>query len=570
MEKRIAINPKRIGQIGTLITAFTIVVSISYLMVQFPLGVFEVVPFTYLISILFGLFAILHQLNENPSIVRRNKWLFWFALVSLPLFILTSLNALFSNFLMGSLYDRSFGFASGLYILLYASYFIPLLISGLFTFLLGFPTRINTIKQLTDPISLSSKFGSKKSNIIRIIGLCYSMFLIVICIFFCSMLFLGTVIPIHSITGIFIPNFSLYYFPMFSAAIVLFRLTNRFPNKKVVRIVSLIAIISTSMFLLPIVSLPFDIQRAENEFSEAFGQNWRSRIGAETDSYFLKSPVHLSSYFLAEKEPQCNIIQNVLFYEGNDTIDKGLKLYFDAYIPKAPGIGNYSTLIRIHGGAWVLGDKGQGNMLEVNKYFASQGYVVFDVQYGIYDSGSNIPITPAYTLGNFSINDMVRHLGEFTKFLSLHATNYSANLNSTFISGNSAGGHLALTLGLAIANGSVSHLFGAGISVKGIIPYYPANGLSKNVLPDSNTIFNDGLNFITPNSPPILIFHGEQDGLVKPSISVQIKAVYRQHGITESALIWWKFSGHAGDLHYYGPYSQIGLYYMERFMYLYK
>jgi acetyl esterase/lipase len=570
MEKRIAINPKRIGQIGTIISAITILVSIIYMIVQSPLFVFDMIPFLYLISLLCGLFAILQQLNDHQSLVRNNKWLFWVSLLSLPLFILTSLNALFANFLMGSLYDRSYEFAAGLYFMLYAAFLTPLLLSGLYLFLLGFPETITRSNPSTAPISVSSKFGLKKSNLIRVIILCYSLFLVCISVFFASMLFFGTVIPVHSITGIFIPNFSLYYIPMFSAGLILFRLTNRFPNKKLVEIITLIGIISTSLFLLPIASLPVDVQQAEKEFSDAFGQNWRSRIGPETEPYFLKSPVHLNSYFLAEKEPQCTVIENVLFYEGNDTIERGLKLYFDAYIPKAPGIGNYSTLIRIHGGAWILGDKGQGNMLEVNKYFAAQGYVVFDVQYGIFDTGSNIPITPSNTLGNYTIDDMVRHLGEFTKFLSLHASNFSANLNSTFISGNSAGGHLALTLGLAISNGSMPHLFGTGIVVKGIIPYYPANGLSKNVLPDSNTIFNDGLNFITPNSPPILIFHGKQDGLVKPSISEQIKTMYRQQGITESALIWWTFSGHAGDLHYYGPYSQIGLYYAERFMYLYK
>jgi len=44
-----------------------------------------------------------------------------------------------------------------------------------------------------------------------------------------------------------------------------------------------------------------------------------------------------------------------------------------------------SALIRIHGGAWVGGDKGFANMMQVNKYFAAQGYTVFDVQYGLTD-----------------------------------------------------------------------------------------------------------------------------------------------------------------------------------------
>jgi hypothetical protein len=48
--------------------------------------------------------------------------------------------------------------------------------------------------------------------------------------------------------------------------------------------------------------------------------------------------------------------------------------------------GQNSTLIRIHGGGWVSGDKGGSNMVQMNKYFAAQGYIVFDIQYGLYDS----------------------------------------------------------------------------------------------------------------------------------------------------------------------------------------
>ena len=570
MNQRNSLGYKKIGVFGMAITTITAFISIFYMIIQTHNVIFTFIPIGYLISVVVGLLTIFLQLNESDSTVRKNKRMYWFAHLSLPIFIACSLLSLFSGFLLSNQYDRSVNAVFGLYLSLYAYYFIPLIITAIFSYFLAYLDKIQRKKESETPINLSSTLGTKKANWIRIIILLYSLFLMIISVVFSSMLFFGTVIRIHSITGIFIPNFSLFYIPIFAAGIILFRISARFPNKKMLDGITLIGIITTGLFILPIAAIPSGIQNAESSFLEAFGADWRNRIGPETERYFMKSPVQLGSYYLAEKEPKCTIIKDILFYQGNETIDQGLKLYFDAYIPDEPGVGNYSTLIRIHGGAWILGDKGMGNMLEVNKYFAAQGYVVFDVQYGIYDTGSNNPITPTNTLGNFSIDDMIRHLGEFTKYISIHASEYSANLNSTFISGNSAGGHLALTVGLAIANGSYSALFGTGVKIKGIIPYYPANGLSKNVLPNSDTIFNDGLNFLTNNSPPILIFHGKQDGLVKPEISENIKSAYKQKGITECAIIWWKFSGHAGDLNYFGPYSQIGLYYSERFMYLYR
>ncbi len=60
------------------------------------------------------------------------------------------------------------------------------------------------------------------------------------------------------------------------------------------------------------------------------------------------------------------------------------KLKFDFYKPTW-GSGPYPAIITVHGGAWVLGNKGIGNGVNFNKYMASKGYVVFDIQYGLYD-----------------------------------------------------------------------------------------------------------------------------------------------------------------------------------------
>ena len=82
--------------------------------------------------------------------------------------------------------------------------------------------------------------------------------------------------------------------------------------------------------------------------------------------------------------------------------------------------------------------------MQMNKYFASQGYIVFDIQYGLHrPDRKEDALTPINVLGDFNIDDMVRQIGEFTKYLEFNADKYNANLDSVFISGGSAGGHLS-------------------------------------------------------------------------------------------------------------------------------
>ena len=87
------------------------------------------------------------------------------------------------------------------------------------------------------------------------------------------------------------------------------------------------------------------------------------------------------------------------------------------------------------------------------------------------------PLTPAYKKGNFNIDDMVRHIGIFTNYLSDNVDEYGANLDSVFISGGSAGGHLTCAVALAIASGDYTDIFSANLTIKGLVPFYPANDL---------------------------------------------------------------------------------------------
>jgi len=274
----------------------------------------------------------------------------------------------------------------------------------------------------------------------------------------------------------------------------------------------------------------------------------------------------------------CVVMEDISFYNGSVGIGNGLRLFFDAYLPPStdqslPGAN--STLIRIHGGGWTVGDKGTGNMPLMNRYFAAQGYCVFDIQYGLNNQSNFLRfaqgITPENVMGNYSINDMVRHIGLFCKYLALHQIEYHVNLSSVFVSGGSAGGHLTCVTALAIASGNYTSIFGSGITIKGFVPFYPANGMANLIDGGIGTQeFYDPASLVSAASPPCLVYQGNQDGLVNPQISQDLKDRYTDQGNPACMVIFFPFAGHGSDIDFYGYYNQFFLYYMERFLYLYR
>lgn len=361
-----------------------------------------------------------------------------------------------------------------------------------------------------------------------------------------------------------------------SATFLLLKTLDLLNHRKIKKGIIISGFIFTFIFFLPLISVPSTIQNAEINFSNAFGSDWRTQITSEQESFMLQKPFSLQGYFLGFPQSECIILKDISFYNGTSGVDEGIRLYFDAYLPPNNGIGlpgQNSTLIRIHGGGWMIGDKGTGNMLQMNKYFASQGYCVFDIQYGLYDGPWKMPyITPDYLVGDFDINDMIRHIGIFTKWLIANASLFGADLNSVFISGGSAGGHLTCVTALAIANGSYTSIFGSGITIKGLIPFYPANFCEDGIptFIDGDPEFLNPELLVDASSPPCLIYQGTQDGLVNPRIARSFLNSYIEVGNTRCAIIWMPFAGHGSDLHFSGYYNMIFLYYMERFLALYR
>ncbi len=358
------------------------------------------------------------------------------------------------------------------------------------------------------------------------------------------------------------------------------RKQSRFLRTKLVSI-SFLGVVISSICFIPLLSTPSFSLEAYSDFSDAynpyFGGNWENFIESSGYSeFFLKNPFQLTSYFLGSGIPSCTIIPNILYFDGsnsNYTVDQNIQLYFDAYLPPNEGVGlpgENSTIIRIHGGGWVLGDKNLMNIRMMNRYLAAQGYCVFDIQYGL-NNVSNLmggfSVGPENVFGNFTLDDMIRHIGNFTLFLETHFSEYGANLSSVFISGGSSGGQLTGAVALSIDSGNYTSVFSNALTIKGLIPYYPANNITADFAVGGKAEWADPNLLVISDSPPSLIFQGDKDGLIRESLRFQ--ETYSNLGRSDCAVLIFPFAGHASDLYFPGYYNQVFLYYMERFLYLY-
>nr|MDO8114594.1 alpha/beta hydrolase [Candidatus Sigynarchaeota archaeon] len=340
-----------------------------------------------------------------------------------------------------------------------------------------------------------------------------------------------------------------------------------------ITIATLGIVVSVGCFA-PLLMTPTMMVNAETNFTAAFGSDWRSRIDATANARFMQTPFSLPEYFLNHDITAYQVKRDILFYTGTSGVDAGITLYFDVYLPPkgVTGLpGQNSTLVRIHGGGWQIGDKARGNMVQMNRYFASQGYIVFDIQNGMRSGGWELPIiTPPNVLApNITTDDMIRHVGIFFKYIIANQTKYGCNLSSTFISGGSAGGQLTCAAALAIVSGNYTPWFGSDAMIKGLIPFYPGNGLAPPPLNGTIHELWEPTEMVGATSPPCLIFQGTNDLPHIVNASIRFKAAYDAHG-RQCAIIWAPLAGHGNDLHFAGHYNRVFLYYMERFMYMFK
>ncbi|MDF2539892.1 MAG: hypothetical protein K0S76_2913 [Herbinix sp.] len=435
--------------------------------------------------------------------------------------------------------------------------------------------QLSNDKPGNDSIHLNASGVNIKNSLFQVF---YNIAVIVLS----AALYLGLFLSINllrvskfGLLEMFLSQYALFYSLMFlSIGVLIIRLMDRKKYVLYYSIVLTATIFIVTVLLLPFLSVPTLLHDAEKEFTKVFKTQVMS-VSKETMDYFRKQPFSLPEYFFGTRSKNFNLQENILFYEGTRGADSGLNLYFDVYTPASDGKklpGGNSVLIRIHGGSWTSGDKGVYNFAQMNKYFAAQGYLVFDIEYGLNDSIDWFDLTKTRDSmkGNYNIDDMVRHIGIFMKYLKENNDLYNADLNSVFLSGGSAGGQLALASALSIDGKKNFGIINSDVTIKGIIPLYPANGLPKELHIGGRETLVEPSALVKEDSPPCLIYQGSHDGLVNVSIAENLQKTYFDCGNDKCAIILMPFGGHSSDLYFSGYYNQVFIYYMERFMYRYR
>jgi acetyl esterase/lipase len=206
--------------------------------------------------------------------------------------------------------------------------------------------------------------------------------------------------------------------------------------------------------------------------------------------------------------------------EANIRYDQYPETVLDIVQARAPALKNRPGIIVIHGDGWVQGDKER--MLETFcAPFAAHGFVVANVEYRLAKAAT----APA------AVNDVLKAARWFRD----HAADYKVDPNQILVTGGSAGGHLALMVGMLPESAG----FGASIKIAGIIDFYGIADVPDQLegpnqrqyavtwvpeQPDRMDLARrlSPITYVRKGLPPVLALHGDADETVPYDQSVRL------------------------------------------------
>ncbi len=231
----------------------------------------------------------------------------------------------------------------------------------------------------------------------------------------------------------------------------------------------------------------------------------------------------------------CNIVYN--------TVD-GVNLRLDIYYPEDIGSQPLPAVVYVHGGAWVSGSKEGGSGMRDLHALVENGFIGVSVDYRL---------APEY-----GFPAQIEDVKCAIRFLRENAEKYHVDPDRIGIMGTSAGGHLAALAGLAdeSCGFDVGPYLEQSSRVQAVVDMFgPADltvvpedkreliiGVFKSVDPET-LAWASPITYISPDDPPFLIIHGENDRVVDVNQSIRLYEALRQAGV-EVTLVIVKKAGH--------------------------
>jgi acetyl esterase/lipase len=187
---------------------------------------------------------------------------------------------------------------------------------------------------------------------------------------------------------------------------------------------------------------------------------------------------------------------------------------------RAPALRDRPGVIVIHGAGWVEGDK--ESMLETFCLpFVERGFVVANVEYRLAQAAT----APA------AVNDVL----EAAKWFRDRAPDYKVDPKQIIVTGNSAGGHLAMMVGMTPESAGL----GPSIKIAAVVNFYGISDVPDQLQgphlqryaeawvpeqPDRMALAKklSPITYVRKGLPPVLSIHGDADPVVPYDQSLRL------------------------------------------------
>ena len=222
------------------------------------------------------------------------------------------------------------------------------------------------------------------------------------------------------------------------------------------------------------------------------------------------------------------VVPNVTYLRANNWDAK-----LDVYTP-IEAAGPLPTLLYIHGGGWVRGNK-ESNVLRLLPYL-EMGWAVVNVEYRL----GEVSLAPA------AVEDCRCAL----RWVIQNAEEYKFDVSRLVVTGNSAGGHLSLTTGMLPASAGLDRQCPGEeeLKVAAIINWYGITDVADLLQGENERSYAvawlggmtdreaqarrvSPLTYVRAELPPVLTIHGDADPTVPYSHATRLKEALDQAGV---------------------------------------
>lgn len=242
------------------------------------------------------------------------------------------------------------------------------------------------------------------------------------------------------------------------------------------------------------VSAP--VRREDGTFA---GDGWTFKA---PEGWVVREGPRKGDYEVVRQQPQLqpSEARDVVYGQKDD----GLVLTLDVY---RPAQSNGAGLISIVSGGWQSNGEMARIFSQAYPPLLGKGFTVFAVRHGSW---------PKYRLPS-----IVADVRRSVRFIHQHAKEYGVDPNRIGVFGSSAGGHLALLLGTTgdLGDASASDpVLQESSRVAAVVANFPPTDLARWATQQPVFKFTEAeaaqfspIRFVSPNSAPALIVHGDAD-----------------------------------------------------------